>query len=369
MSHIAQDMTSVLIEAMQADPRGCISFHDYMQLCLYHETQGYYRQSREKIGKRGDFYTSSSIGTVMGEMIAQWLCSQIKHKPEIPLHLVEWGGGNGRMALHVLDEIRREQPDIYERLRYTMVESSPYHRGLQRETLSAHSGKVVYVDGEDWLAEPPQKHVYVLANELLDAFPVHRLEYRKGDFFESHVAWSEQDQAFTELWLPDVERRVLDAAKRLKVQWQEGQIVEINLAAEDWIADIARRMAGGALLIIDYGDREEELYAAHRKLGTLMCYYRHQAHSDPFLHPGEQDLTAHVDFSQCRAVAEANGLVTAPLQTQREFLVAQGILEKLQTHYDPNPFSEVSKRNRSIRQLLLSDGMSELFKVFVATKS
>ncbi|MDD9270010.1 class I SAM-dependent methyltransferase [Paenibacillus sp. GCM10023248] len=361
------EVIAALIEAIRSAPEGAITFRDYMELCLYSEPYGYYRSERPKIGKEGDFYTSSSIGSVMGEMIAAFLAGQAGQ--DRPLHLVEWGGGSGRLALHLLDEMRRIAPGVYECLTYTLIESSAYHRSLQQQALQGHAPRIRSLSELEWLAEEPEEQVYVLANELLDAFPVHRIRWKEGGFQESYVTWQETDQAFAEIWRPIRSKLRLDSIESLKVQWIDGQIGELNLESEAWIARISQRMISGGCILIDYGAIEAELYAPHRYRGTLMCYRNHQAHDDVWVHQGEQDITAHVNFSAVESAARLHGFASCKLQTQREFLVEQGILQKLQDHDDSNPFSEVSKRNRAIRQLLLSDGMSELFKVFTAVKS
>ncbi|TXK77131.1 class I SAM-dependent methyltransferase [Paenibacillus sp. N3.4] len=367
------DIVNVLIEAIQTKEEQAISFRDYMEICLYNEPNGYYRNANPKIGKKGDFYTSSSIGTVMGEMVAAFICKEINAQissadEKGPVHIVEWGGGNGSLALHLIDEIQRSAPEVYERLIYTIIESSSYHRNQQQAKLEGHVDRIRFLNDTMWFAEQAVEQIYVLANELLDAFPVHRIRYEAGQFHESYVVWQGETQCFQEIWLPIRSERILDFLDRTEVQWMNGQIAELNLEAEVWMGQIAGQILSGSCLIIDYGDVEEELYAAHRQLGTLMCYRNHQAGDNPFVYQGEQDITAHVNFTGCQDAAINHGFTVCKLQTQREFLVEQGILQKLQDHYDPNPFSEVSKRNRAIRQLLLSDQMSELFKVCIATK-
>lgn len=361
---------TALTQAMQSADTQAISFRDYMDICLYSEPHGYYRNNRMKIGKQGDFYTSSSVGSIMGEMLAAFISAQVQNDkitPE-PIHVVEWGGGNGRLALHLLDEMKRTVPIVYTRLIYTIIESSTYHRELQRALLEEHEQVIRFTSETEWIAEAPQDQVFVLANELLDAFPIHRIRYKDMRFQESYIAWREEEQSFLEIWLPITSQRILDYLARSRVQWLDGQIGEVNLDAEIWISRAAKRIHSGSCIIIDYGDIEEELYASHRYKGTLMCYRNHQALDNPLIHQGEQDMTSHVDFTSCLSAAIESGFTSCKLQTQQEFLVEQGIFQKLQDHYDPNPFSEVSKRNRSIRQLLLSDQMSELFKVCIITK-
>jgi SAM-dependent MidA family methyltransferase len=340
-----------------------------MDLCLYHEPLGYYQSDRFKIGREGDFYTSSSIGSGMGEMLASYIrkeCAANYSSMEC-IQIVEWGGGSGRLAQHLLDELKNEEISLYERAAYIMIESSGYHRELQRETLHAHAHKIEHVTESAWLTRASRDGVFVLANELLDAFAVHRVRRFGDSLQESYVAWMDGPAGFQQQWISLQGDHPLYTYLEQTVL-HEGQVAEINLHAMEWIAGIAASIGDGRLIIIDYGDRAEELYAPHRMQGTLMCYRQHQAYDNPFIYAGEQDLTAHVDFSACVQAALAAGFTGVTLQTQSEFLVEQGILDKLQNHFDPNPFSEAAKKNRAIRQLLLSDQMSELFKVLILTK-
>ena len=157
-----------------------------------------------KIGKQGDFYTSSSIGSVMGEMVASFICTQLRMKAlhTEPVHIVEWGGGNGRMALHIMDEIKRTEPAIYARLTYTIIESSAYHRQLQQTLLEEHEELIRFASEIEWLAQTPQDHVYVLANELLDAFPIHRIRYKDLTFPRILCEMAGARTNFQEIWRP-----------------------------------------------------------------------------------------------------------------------------------------------------------------------
>jgi SAM-dependent MidA family methyltransferase len=354
---------------IRAHPLRAIPFKDYMDLCLYHEPLGYYRSDRLKIGREGDFYTSSSIGSVMGEMLASYIRKECaaNYSSTERIQIVEWGGGSGRLAQHLLDELKNEEITLYQRAVYIMIESSGYHRELQRETLHAHANKIEHVTESAWLARASRDGVFVLANELLDAFPIHRVRRFHDSLQESYVAWMDDSAGFQEQWITLQDDHPLHTYLQ-HTDLQEGQVAEINVHAMEWIARIAAGIGDGRLIIIDYGDRAEELYAPHRMQGTLMCYRQHQAYDNPFIYAGEQDLTAHVDFSACIQTALTAGFTGFSLQTQCKFLVEQGILDKLQNHFDPNPFSEEAKKNRAIRQILLSDQMSELFKVLILTK-
>jgi SAM-dependent MidA family methyltransferase len=206
MTHAAgnQQLIEVIKAQTQKHPLRVISFRDYMDLILYHETFGYYRNERIKIGREGDFYTSSFVGSAMGELIASYILKESRDgSPSMRnIQIVEWGGGNGRLALHILDELQKQDQTMYECLAYVMIESSSYHSHLQRETLQSHRSKIVQMQESEWLSSDPHQGVFVLANELLDAFPVHRIRRSGSSWQESHVAWNDNTSSFVEQWLP-----------------------------------------------------------------------------------------------------------------------------------------------------------------------
>lgn len=361
-------LIQVIRETIRTSPEGSISFRDYMAACLYHERYGYYMNDRVKVGREGDFYTSSNVGTLMGEMLARALLPHFRAQPpEAPLSIVEWGAGTGRLASQLLAELRRGEDGFYRRLTYTLVEASPYHRRLQLETLQPFAERVQRRTEDEWRAERVHPGTVVIANELLDAFPVYRIGRRNGLLHELRVGWDEAEGRLAECREP-LRGELLRDAERQGAVPEEGQTTELNVEAGRWIAMIGERLPDGKLIVIDYGAEAEELTAPHRMQGTLMCYRRHRAHNNPYIHVGEQDMTAHVNFTACLDAGKKAGFRGASLQTQKEFLIAAGILDELREHDARDPFSAASKRNRAIRQLLISDQMSELFKVLVLDK-
>jgi SAM-dependent MidA family methyltransferase len=363
-------LTDVILTEIRRNPNKAIPFRDYMDLCLYHESLGYYSRDSVKVGKEGDFYTSASIGTIMGEVLAACFIrtAQQQSGPEGPFTIVEWGGGTGRLAGIILDTIAERCPELYERLDYIMFEISPYHRKRQLMELGRHPN-VRHADVEQEFEGIPQQSVIVFSNELLDAFPVHRIERKEGVLYEWHVGWDEGNGNFTKKLLP-LEQGGPAAAyiERQGIVIREGQIMEANPAAADWIRRVGARLRHGTLVTIDYGDTAEELFASHRMRGTFLCYRNHQAFDDPFAYPGEQDMTAHVDFTACIRAGEEAGFGEWSLRTQKQFLIDEGVLDMLASHDGRDPFSPQARRNRAVRQLLVSDQMSELFKVLVQTK-
>lgn len=358
-----------LIRLVENSPAQTLSFRDFMAACLYDEHYGYYNQNTVKIGKDGDFYTSSSVGPIMGMMLAQAILCMVQEEgwDQGPWQIVEWGGGTGRLALHVLDHLSKEEPLVNEQLAYILIDRSPFHRTLQADMLAQHRN-VRFQEPDEWLAEQHAIPTIICSNELLDAFPVHRIRFMEGRFEEAFVTWDESNEIFRETYVPITDTELLNYIEQEQFPKRERQQFEVNLEAELWIRAAAAHLNPGVLVTIDYGDTRDELYGPHRMRGTLMCYRKHQAHDNPYVHVGEQDITAHVNFSACIRAGEEAGLVRWTLETQREFLVKNGILERLQAHDGSDPFGAEARNNRAIRQLLLSDQMSELFKVLIQHK-
>ncbi|OPA78444.1 hypothetical protein BVG16_11240 [Paenibacillus selenitireducens] len=384
MSHYlgSDSLIQYIREEIQASPQGMISFQAYMESCLYHPLYGYYMNERPKIGKEGDFYTSAGIGSIMGDMLAAYIVRMIeqegyeaKVKDGSMIRIVEWGAGTGQLGIQILEALERNWPDHTEVITYTIVEQSEYHRLRAQQNFNV-AGKYA----EWWTPEQFEVHahatpVILLANELLDAFPVDRIRLHARDsvekFEQQYITWNEEKNTFESVWCPaqkDLATYVHQYIVNSGVAVAPNQQLEINREGQKWLAQVTGAMGHGLVIVIDYGDVAEELMGAHRMLGTLVCYHRHQAHDNPLLHVGEQDITSHVDFSLLRRNGEGHGLETMFYGTQKQFLMEAGVLEQLQDHFTTDPFDAVSRRNRAIRQLLLSDQMSELFKVWVARK-
>ncbi|WP_199618879.1 class I SAM-dependent methyltransferase [Paenibacillus alkalitolerans] len=373
MAHPGNQSLIERIRALMEQCGGAIPFAQYMNMCLYDEKDGYYTKEAAKVGKDGDFYTSAYVGTAMGWAIASFIAeaAEAALSGGGAFTVMEWGGGDGRLAKAVLDTLAEQYPQTYERLTFVSVDTSAYHRMLQSDALDAYRGKVeaIVSPADPAVGEALSRGFTVLyANELLDAFPVHRLRKEGGEVKEIYVSWNEERGAFAEITGPVSDVRIVDMLDRLSVRLQEGQTAELNLGATEWIRNLGSAVVRGAVALIDYGDVSSELYASHRMEGTLVCYRKHAAHGDPYVWVGEQDMTAHVDFGLCRLSALEAGFTDVELRTQKQFLVERGILNRLQPHAGTDPFSPEARNNRAIRQLLLSDGMSELFKVMTMRK-
>jgi SAM-dependent MidA family methyltransferase len=341
-----------------------------MTLCLYHPEFGYYRSGASRVGRDGDFYTSAYVGDAMGEQLASWL---LKLSAELfpgdeCVEVVDWGGGTGRLSLHMLEAWKDKSADQFA---LTLVDGNPAHRAEATERLAAYvqSGKARLLSSEEAeRLEFGDRPVIIVANELLDAFPVYRLVRLDGQLREWGVAWEPATARFVPCLLETINPALLNYMDSENIELANDQTIEVNLEAAEWISKLAARMNRVLFVIIDYGDRSEELHAPHRMDGTLLCYSRHRVRNDPYSLPGEQDLTAHVNFTHMKSSAEAAGCEEIWYGNQKQFLVESGIMDKLASHSLTDPFHPLVRRNRAIRQLLLSDGMSELFKVQVLSK-
>jgi len=361
-------LAAKLIADIKASPRGAIPFREYMEACLYDPEYGYYMQPVVKVGKEGDFYTSSHVGTVMADILVRYV-GQVLGQDRQMLRIEEWGGGSGRLAAQLMERLEARFPDELGRIRLVMAERSGYHRRLQQEALGQVRMEVRFIDPGEPEPIPEGERCLILANELLDAFPVHRVKQAPEGLLECHVGWDQENKRFREEWFP-CERGELQAYLDAgSIRLARGQIADINLEAPRWIERQLERFTKGVILAIDYGGTADDLYGPHRMAGTLMCYYRHRAHADPYVLPGEQDITSHVDFSACIRAGIRSGATAWTLRTQKQFLVDFGALELLREPDSTDPFGAIARQNRALRQLLLMEGLAETFKVLELVKA
>ncbi|MBD2870143.1 class I SAM-dependent methyltransferase [Paenibacillus arenilitoris] len=357
-------------------PVRCITFRDYMQQCLYHPAYGYYRKGGVRIGKEGDFYTSSGIGRVLAEVLARYLIRFGRGAEAGPLPLIEWGAGTGRLSAQIAAAGSLLDKDWGSRYRSVIVEDHPAHTHAAKESFRVlRSDGYQRIDepvvasseeawGADWLREP----AVILANELLDAFPVHRVQILQDELVELGVT-GDAAEGFREACMPVSDPRIGGWLARDGIRLREGQRTEVHADAASFLNRLGGAMTEGRLILIDYGHEADEYAAEHRMLGTLMCYWRHQASDSPYERIGEQDMTSHVPFTFVRKEAERSGWRLAGYSSQKQFLTDNGVLDLLAEHSGADPFGEAARMNRAVRQLLLSDRMSESFKVMVLDKA
>lgn len=348
----------------QIEREGAISFARFMELCLYQPQFGYYRSSRTRIGKQGDFFTSSSVHSLFGRLIARQVEQLWRLMGEGPFQLVEQGAGEGYLALDLLDALSTEAPELYQVLDYRIVEVSEDHCRRQRQRLAEH----VATKRVSWCALEELKPFRgcFLTNELVDAFPVHLVEKRNSKLCEVMVGL--QDGQFVEELVPTKDPRFLEYFRCHPLV--EGNRAEVNLAAGRWMEQVGRLITQGAVLTIDYGYPAGELLAPWRRAGTLMCYHRHQSSDNPYQHIGCQDITAHINFTQLEEAGRRSGLETLYFGEQYRFLLGLGFMEELirlqAMETDPN---KAQALRMTLKNLILPEGgMGESFKVLIQGK-
>ncbi|WP_226677287.1 class I SAM-dependent methyltransferase [Mesobacillus jeotgali] len=353
-------MKEIIKEFINASPDKMISYAQYMELALYHSEEGYYIKERQKIGKEGDFYTSSNVSDVFGKLIGKWFAKNFRNLG-LPPSVCEIGAGNGRFARAFIQGWSGLNDET---LTYCIVEASPYHRKLQKAELNGlEDVKILY---GSTFADTGMKQGLIFSNELFDAFPVHVVEKHEGIVNEVFVGFD--NEQLKEIMLPVMDDRITAFINDQEIELAEGQRIEIPLAYEPFIKSIADHFTKGIMVTVDYGYTKEEWMHPSRRRGSLRGYYQHQMHHDVLQHPGEMDITSHVHFDALKLIGEKYCLNFVQKMRQDEFLMAAGILEELAEHNDPNPFSEASKRNRAIRSLILPGGISQSFDVAVQAK-
>jgi SAM-dependent MidA family methyltransferase len=308
---------------------GRIPFTRFMELALYHPRWGYYLAPERRPGRPGDFLTAPEAHPFFGITLARQIaeCWQRLGRPE-PFVVREYGAGIGGLAWDIIAGLSREAPACRAALEYRLVEPNP-HRLRQALGALREGGLDEVVRGETRaLGEDAEPIVgVVLANEVADAFPVHRLTWRDGRLREGWVIWSGDGFVEEEGSLsPAAMAAYPDAMLRQHgIALAEGDRIEISPAAAAWFAAAARGLRRGYAIVIDYGYPAPELYQAHRLHGTVRAYREHTVSDDPFRLVGDQDLTAHVDFSALRRAGEGEGLAFAGQTTQGAFLAGLGM--------------------------------------------
>lgn len=352
-------MINYLKSLISQSPTNLISYAEYINAVLYHPELGYYMKRKQKIGKQGDFITTSNISDVYGRIIAKWFAA-ICLKNDLEPVFCEIGAGNGRFAQAFLQEWYNS---IKAPLKYQIVESSPYHRELQKELLAEYSSVVVQVERLD---ELECFEGMVFSNELFDALPVHVIEKNNSQLFEVMVGIKNEQLYEDKVQLTNP--AILSFLQENSFHLREGQRIEIPLLMENLLSAMSNVLKHGLVVTADYGYTKEDWMHPSRRMGSLRGYYQHKMIENVLEHPGEMDITTHIHFDWLIQKGEELGLNFMTKLRQDDFLLKAGILEELENHYDPNPFSEVSKRNRAIRSLIMPSGLSSYFHIVIQQK-
>jgi SAM-dependent MidA family methyltransferase len=344
--------------AAEIAAHGLMRFDAFMARALFDPQHGYYASGRARIGREGDFFTSVSVGRMLGRVLAEQ-CAEIWKRLGKPdeFNLVEQGANDGRLASDILDALHDNHAGCFFAVRLTFVEPFPNLAIQQKETLLPHSEKVRHVDSLDALPEFSGVH---LTNEYADALPVRLFVRRGGRWLERHVAVRESSLVFDDLPPEDV-------PAALPSNVEDGYIAEFRPDASEWVAAIAKKLTRGAMLAIDYGFPRDQLYAPWRTAGTLSCYRSHRRDDNPLDAPGGKDITAHVDFTGLAEAGIDAGLDLAGFTDQYHFLVGAGT--KLLMAMEAAPSSAQRDADlRALKSLLHPEVMGTQFKYLCLTR-
>ena len=346
-----------------------ISFERFMELALYCPNSGYYECIDASPGRVGDFFTSVSVGSLFGELLAFQFGEWLKTMSGGGAQILEAGAHDGHLAKDILGWLQKHQPAILDTTEYWILEPSARRKEAQQKMLADFAGKVRWFDNWDALSADGVCGI-IFSNELLDAMPVRRIGWdaAKQNWFEWGVTSDGCGLAWTKLPVSEQLAEQIASWKlppELLRVLPDGFTTEIGAAATTWWRQAARSLTKGMLLAFDYGLTREEFFTPGRKDGTLRAYHRHHSNADLLARPGEQDITAQVDFTAIRSTGEAEGLKTGKFAAQSDFLT--GIVQSI-SQSDPATAEWLSTRARAFQTLTHPEHLGRAFRVLLQTK-
>jgi len=349
----------------QISEGGPLSFADFMHLALYHPHWGYYTRIEDPIGAEGgrDYYTAPSRHSAFGALLGKQVAECLEGLRGSSRQWFEIGPGGGHLAASLLEELGRRDLGPASGVSSTLVELSPHRKSAQQRRLAARNvvQGVNWTSPQEWLEGSGKIRGCLIANEILDAMPVHRLVFREGRYHEILVDWAEGP---VEVIRPARSEELVELARRRCPSPTEGQQVELGLAAREWVSRVASRLECGYVFLFDYGHLASEMGSPHHRQGTLMAYHRHLANEEYLRRIGRQDLTAHVDFSMILQAAETHGLWARGPVPQGRFLLALGALDWLADSVEDISLERYQDR-KALQSLFLPSGMGESHQVVV----
>ncbi|MBI3605809.1 MAG: SAM-dependent methyltransferase [Nitrospirae bacterium] len=376
---------------------GPISFKTFMEMALYEPEEGYYSSPGEPFGAGGDFYTSPDVHPLFSQMVGRQLAQMAGILQDSSrFDLVEGGPGNGQMASQLLRTLQKNEPELFHRLTYYMVERSPALIERQKALFLSAPEFYQKIRWAGSLKELPPIEGCIFSNELMDAFPVHRVVWKDGKLLEIHVDFKAKqlavpvrsagfggiggvhevnphgslnmtDGQFVEILFP-LSPEIELYFKAFPVNRVDGQEAEVNLNALSWLKEAGRKLKKGFVLTIDYGYLADEIHSIKRKKGTLLCYRNHQAGTDPYQWIGEQDMTAHINFSALHQAGLEENLLPLGLADQAQFLIGLGILGEMERHLRTVGDPPGDPEFRAMKHLIHPEGLGAVFKVFIQQK-
>lgn len=354
---------NTLVEQLRAEIRrsGPIPFATFMERALYDPAHGYYARCQNQTGRRGDFYTSVSVGPLFGALLAfqfaRW--REAGPTPSAPFHIVEAGAHDGQLACDVLTALQAAEPALFSAAEYWIVEPSSQRRTAQQKTLAGFPSVRWW---ESWQEIRGRVHGVIFSNELLDAMPVHPFAWNPAQRLWEELGVTVAGDSFASIRIstpitppPQLPEALLDVLP-------DGYIIESSPAAALWWRDAADALAQGRLMTIDYGGTFEELLSPGRTTGTLRAYARHRVSAEVLANPGAQDITAHVNFTEIQEAGEVSGLKTETFTSQGQFLtrIARELWQR--------PGTRPQEQARQFQTLTHPEHLGRPFRVLVQAR-
>jgi SAM-dependent MidA family methyltransferase len=351
-------LREILINRIRTN--GPINFEQFMDSALYEPGLGYYQQDRMPIGRKGDFYTSSHLHPIFGAMIGRQMeeCWLALGNPN-PFVVIEMGAGSGHCAKDILAYLSTRL--IFQSLHYVIVERNPFAQAEQQTRLAVFGSHVRWINSLEDISD--QVIGCFFGNELVDAFPVRVIQMDDG-FEEIYVG--QYNDEFVEVGRPcsqEVSHYLDLYAPDLSTIFRPGDRTEVNLRTAPWLEKISAKLLEGFVLTIDYGYPASDYYCSERNKGTLLCYHEHEVNDNPYQFVGEQDITAHVNFTALRRQGDDVGLHSIGYCPQGSYLISLGIDEVMLELAEHDAFSSAR-----IKNLILPDGLGESHKVLMQYK-
>ena len=349
-----ENLTDIIIRTIAN--KGPITFSEYMDIALYYPQLGYYTSSGDKIGKSGDYYTTPYFTTIFGELIAKQLEEMWLLLDKAPFTIVEYGAGTGVLCRDILNYLKKNE-DLYNNLTYCIIEKSEEMREKERQIVD---DKVYWYDS---IKDIPKFTGCILSNELLDNFPVH-LVVMDDELMEVYVDY---DDKFVEVLKPS-SPDLLNYFTELGVTLPKGYRTEVNLQALQWIGELGEALDKGFVLTVDYGFSAAEFYKPQRSSGSIICYYKHEVNENVYDKIGEQDITAHVNFSALVHWGIKNSLECTGFTNQANFMRMLGLVNHLKEMEENGTFNPAIQGQTVMLAYTLMLDMGSKFKVLVQHK-
>ncbi len=349
-----KELSEIIIDKIRKE--GPISFHDYMEMCLYHPRSGYYTSGDEKIGKNGDFYTTSNVSAVFGATIGKQLEEMRENTGKENFTIVEYGAGTGMLCHDILNYLEKN-PGIYKKLTYFIIEKSSLMRQKQKGHLN---GKVKWIDS---IADITPVTGCILSNEVVDNFAVHKV-MMKDKLMEVFVDYNDD---FVEVLQP-AGKELINYFEELDIILPKEFTTEVNLESIQWIREIADGLEKGYVMTIDYGYRSRDLYDSKRNNGTLLCYHNHTVNGQFYRNIGKQDITSHVNFSALTHWGSKRGLETCGFISQASFLLSHGWEDDLKHILFQTDGSYLNLKQYAFLKYTMLMDMGQKFKILIQSR-